>query len=106
MATKLHIKKGDTVRVIAGDAKGQEGKVNSVDPIAERAIVEGVNMVTRHTRPTSKNPQGGIVKEAAPIHISNLMIVVGGKTTRIGRKVDTKTGKIVRYAKKSGEVIK
>lgn len=105
MQTKLHIKKGDTVKVIAGDSKGQEGKVLEIDRIKLRAIVEGVNLVSKHAKPNSANPQGGISKQEASIHISNLMLLVGGKATKIGRKRNEE-GKIVRYAKKSGEVIK
>lgn len=104
---KLHIKKGDTVKVLAGDDKGQQGKVLQVDVEKQRAKVEGLNMVSRHTKPNSKNPQGGIVKKEAPIHISNLMVVDSkGNATRIGRRLDEKTNKSVRYSKKSGEVIK
>jgi large subunit ribosomal protein L24 len=106
MSTKLKIRKGDNVKVISGDAKGQEGKVISVDRESLRVLVEGVNMVSKHTKPTSANPQGGIVKQEASINISNLMLVVNGKTTKVGRKLDPKTNKLVRYAKKSGEVIK
>ncbi len=107
MATKLHIKKGDTVVVIAGESKGQRGKVLSVQVEKQRAIVEGVNMVSKHTKPNAKNTQGGIVKQEAPIHISNLMLVepATGAPTRIGRKLNAE-GKIVRYSKKSGEEIK
>lgn len=105
MQAKLHIKKGDTVKVIAGDAKGQQGKVISVDRDKLRAIVEGVNEVSKHSKPNAKNPQGGIVKKEASIHISNLMLLVDGKTTRTGRKADD-SGKLVRYSKKTGEVIK
>ena len=75
MSVKLHIKKGDMVYVIAGDSRGQQGKVLAVDPEKKRAIVEGVNMVSKHTKPNAKNPQGGIVKKEAPIHISNLQPV-------------------------------
>lgn len=103
---KLKIKKGDNVKVIAGDAKGQEGKVLSVDKEKMRALVEGVNMVSRHTKPNAKSPQGGIVKKESSIHLSNLMLVVDGKATRIGRKMDDKTNKLVRFSKKTGEVIK
>ncbi|MBD5397226.1 MAG: 50S ribosomal protein L24 [Bacteroidales bacterium] len=104
---KLHIKKGDTVKVLAGDDKGQQGKVLQVDVEKQRAKVEGLNMVSRHTKPNSKNPQGGIVKKEAGIHISNLMVVDSkGNATRIGRRKDEKTNKSVRYSKKSGEVIK
>jgi large subunit ribosomal protein L24 len=106
MSVKLHIRKNDTVKVIAGDSKGQEGKVVSVDPRTLRAIVEGVNMVSKHSKPTNANPQGGIIKKEAPIHISNLMLVVNGKASRIGRKTDEKSGNKVRYSKKSGEVVK
>ena len=106
--SKLHIKKGDTVKVIAGNSKGSEGKVIEVLIAKKRAIVETVNMVSKHSKPNAANPQGGIVKQEAPIHISNLMLVdpKSGDPTRIGRKRDHKTGKLVRYSKKSGEVIK
>lgn len=107
MQKKLHIKKGDTVVVISGDNKGQEGKVLEVVREKQRAIVERVNMVSKHTKPNSKSPQGGIIKQEAPIHISNLMIKdpKTGKPSRIGRRLD-KNGKLVRYSKKSGEEIK
>ena len=104
---KLHIKKGDTVRVIAGESKGAEGTVRKVYPEKGRAIVEGndIKKMSKHTKPNAANPQGGIVHEEAPIHISNLMVVDGkGNATRIGRKTDDKGNK-VRYSKKSGEVI-
>ena len=105
---KLKIKKNDTVVVLAGTSKGKEGKVIKVYPSTNRAIVEGVNMVSKHTKPNAANPQGGILKQEASINISNLMLVdpKSGQPTRIGRKRDEKTGKIVRFAKKSGEVIK
>lgn len=107
MSTKLNIKKSDTVKVIAGDSKGKQGKVLELDVVKQRAIVEGVNMVSKHTKPSAKNAQGGIVKQEASIHISNLMVVDNtGKPTRVGRKLDSKTNKSVRYSKKSGEVIK
>lgn len=104
---KLNIKKGDSVKVIAGDSKGQEGKVLSIDRVKNRAFVEGVNLVSKSTKPDAKNPQGGIVKKEASIHVSNLMLIEAstGKPTRVGRKLDEKN-KIVRYSKKSGEVIK
>ena len=107
MATKLHNKKGDTVVVIAGESKGQRGKVLSVQVEKQRAIVEGVNLVSKHTKPNAKNTQGGIVKQEAPIHISNLMMVepATGNPTRIGRRKNEE-GKLVRYSKKSGEEIK
>ena len=107
MATKLHIKKGDTVVVIAGESKGQRGKVLSVKVEKQRAVVEGINMVSKHTKPNAKNTQGGIVKQEAPVHISNLMLVepATGNPTRIGRRMG-ENGKLVRYSKKSGEEIK
>lgn len=104
---KLHIKKGDTVMVITGDHKGQQGKVLRIDTEKYRAIVEGVNLVSKHTKPNAKNPQGGIVKQESPIHLSNLKVIDStGKATRIGRKLDPKTEKSVRYSKNTGEVIK
>jgi len=107
MRRKLYIKKGDTVMVIAGDSKGQQGRVLVVDIEKGKILVEGVNMVSKHTRPTNKTPKGGIVQKEAPIHISNLKVIDGsGKPTRVGRKIDEKTNKMVRYSKKSGEVIK
>ncbi len=107
MRRKLHIKKGDTVMVIAGDSKGQQGRVLVVDIEKGRILVEGVNMVKKNTRPTNKTPKGGIIEKEAPIHISNLKVIdSSGKPTRVGRKIDEKTKKIVRYSKKTGEVIK
>ena len=105
--SKLHIKKGDTVCVIAGDSKGQQGKVLKVEVSKQRAIVEGVNLVKKATKPNAKNPQGGIVEQEAPIHISNLQVLdpQSGKATRVGRRVNAE-GKLVRFAKKSGEEIK
>ncbi len=106
MQAKLHIKKGDTVKVIAGNEKGQQGKVLGIDVKKQRAIVEGLNLVSKHTKPNATNPQGGIVKQEAGIHISNLMVIDSkGLATRIGRKRDDKN-KLIRYSKKSGEVIK
>ena len=100
------IKKGDTVYVNAGNDKGKTGKGLSVDPAKDRAIVEGVNMVSKHTKPNAKQPQGGIIKKEAPIHISNLNLIdpKSGKPTRVGFKVEG--DKKVRIAKKSGEEIK
>ena len=105
--SKLHIKKGDTVYVNAGESKGKTGRVLKVLVEKQRAIVEGVNMVSKSTKPSAKNPLGGIVKQEAPIHISNLNVVdpKTGKPTRIGRKVGA-DGKLVRVSKKSGEEIK
>lgn len=107
MQKKLHIKKGDNVVVIAGNSKGQEGKVLQVDRIKGRAIVEGVNLVSKNTKPNAASPQGGIIKQEASINISNLMIKdpASGKPTRIGRRLNEE-GKLVRYSKKSGEEIK
>ena len=104
---KLHIKKGDTVYVTAGDDKGKTGRVLEVQVKKNRAIVEGINIVSKSTKPTAKYPQGGIVKLEAPVHISNLNVVdpKTGKPTRIGRRRN-EAGKLVRYAKKSGEEIK
>ncbi len=104
---KLHIKKGDNVYVNAGNSRGQQGKVLEVQTDKSRAIVEGVNLVSKHTKPNAKNPQGGIVKQEASIHISNLQPLdpKSGKPTRVGRKENAK-GKLVRIAKKSGEEIK
>ena len=107
MAKKLHIKKGDEVFVIAGNYKGQKGKVLEVIVDKQRAVVEGVNMISKHTKPNQDNPDGGIIKKEAPIHISNLLPVdpKTGKPTRVGRRLNKK-GKLVRYAKKSGEELK
>lgn len=105
--SKLHIKKGDTVYVNSGVDKGKTGRVLEVLIEKQRAIVEGVNIVSKHTKPNAQNPNGGIEKKEAPLHISKLnpLDPKSGKPTRIGRKLDSK-GKLVRYAKKSGEVIK
>jgi large subunit ribosomal protein L24 len=108
MQKKLHIKKGDQVIVISGEYKGQQGRVLEIIRDKDRAIVEGVNMVSKHTKPNAENPQGGIVKKEAAIHISNVLPVdpSTGLPTRVGRKLDEKTNKLVRYAKKSEEEIK
>jgi large subunit ribosomal protein L24 len=105
MQQKLHIKVGDTVKVISGESKGQEGQVMSIDRKKMRAIIGGVNLVKKHAKPSASDPQGGIVEKEAGIHVSNLMIVSKGEATRIGRKMD-KNGKLVRYSKKTGEEIK
>ncbi|MFM7637622.1 MAG: 50S ribosomal protein L24 [Crocinitomicaceae bacterium] len=105
MQKKLHIKIGDTVKITSGESKGQEGKVLTIDRNKMRATVEGVNIVKKHTKPSASNPQGGIEEKPGSIHISNIMVVVNGVASRIGRKADNK-GKLVRYSKKSGEVIK
>ncbi len=107
MQKKLNIKKSDTVLVITGESKGQQGRVLFVDVDKKRAIVEGVNIISKHTKPNADNPKGGILKKEASIHISNLMILDStGKSTRVGRKTDEKNNNSVRYSKKSGEVIK
>ncbi len=105
--SKLHIKKGDTVMVNSGESRGRQGRVLRVIPDKERAIVEGLNMRKKHTKPNAKFPQGGIIEQEAPIHISNLNVVdpKTGKGVRIGRRLN-ESGKSVRYSKKSGEEIK
>jgi large subunit ribosomal protein L24 len=102
--SKLHIKKGDNVYVNAGEDKGKTGRVLEVLVKKQRAIVEGVNLVSKSTKPNAKHPQGGIVKKEASIHISNLNPVEGGKPVRVGRKLNAE-GKLVRISKKSGEEI-
>ncbi len=106
--SKLHIKKGDTVYVNAGEDKGKTGRVLKVLVKKERAIVEGVNMVSKSTKPSAKNPQGGIVKQEASIHLSNLNPIdpKSGQATRVGRKLSPDGRTLVRYSKKSGEEIK
>jgi large subunit ribosomal protein L24 len=99
--SKLHIKKGDTVYVNAGSSKGKTGRVLEVLVKEQRAIVEGVNLVSKSTKPNAKSPQGGIIKKEATIHISNLNPVEGGKPVRVGRKLNAE-GKLVRISKKSG----
>ena len=105
--SKLHIKKGDTVYVNTGEDRGKTGKVLKVFVDKQRAVVEGINIVTKSQKPSAKNPQGGFVKVEAPVHISNSNVLdpKSGKPTRIGRKLNDE-GKLVRYAKKSGEEIK
>lgn len=107
MSKKLHIKKGDTVYVNAGEDRKKTGRVLEVITEKNRAIVEGINMVSKHTKPNAEYPQGGIIKREAAIHISNLQVVdpVKGVPTKIGRRLNEKQ-KLVRYAKKSGEEIK
>lgn len=105
--SKLNIKKGDNVKVLSGDDRGKTGRVLKVEVSKGRAVVEGVNICTKATKPTAQHPQGGLIKKEAPIHISNLALIdpKTGKATRVGRRKD-ENGKTVRYAKKSGEVIK
>ena len=100
----LKIKKGDTVKIIAGKDKGKEGKVLLVDAKSARVIVEGLNIVKRHSKPSTANQKGGIVSKEAPIHISNVALVVNGETTKVGFEI--KDGKKVRIARKTGEEIK
>jgi large subunit ribosomal protein L24 len=102
---KLRIKTGDTVRIIAGDHKGTEGKIVRVLRDKNKAIIEGVNMVSKHEKPSAKNPQGGIVKKEAPVHLSNLALIdsKSGETTRV--RYEERDGVKVRVAKKSNEVI-
>jgi large subunit ribosomal protein L24 len=104
---KLKIRKGDLVKVIAGDSKGQQGKVQEVLVSKNRVVVEGVNLVSKHTKPSAAAPNGGIIKKEAALHISNVQLVdpKSGKTTRVGRKLNA-DGKLVRVAKVSGEEIK
>ena len=104
---KLHVRKGDTVKVIAGNSKGKTGVVLEVIPAKDRAVVEGVNIVTKHVKPSATNPEGGINKSEAAIHISNLMLIdpAKGEPTRTGRKLD-ENGKLQRYSKKTGEIVK
>ena len=104
---KIHIRKGDTVKVLSGNDKDKTGRVMEVDTRKYRAIVEGVNMVTKHNKPSAENPNGGIVQTEASVHISNLMVVdpSSGEATRVGRKLNDK-GILQRYSKKTGEFIK
>jgi large subunit ribosomal protein L24 len=102
---KRHIKKGDNVQIIAGDDKGKKGRVVEVITDTNRAIVEGVNVVKRHTKPNAQNQNGGIISKEAPVHISNRMVVdKSGKATKVGRKLNDK-GKLARVSKKSGDFI-
>ena len=88
MRTKIHIKKGDNIAVIAGDSKGKQGRILEIDVEKERAIVEGVNLISKHTKPNAKSPQGGIVKREAPIHVSNLMLIdASGKPSRKAKSI-------------------
>ena len=105
---KIKLKKNDIVMVTSGNSKGTQGKIIKVFPNENRAVVEGANLISKHTKPNAANPQGGIMKQESKIHISNLMLIdpQSGEPTKIGRKIDDKSGKIIRYSKKSGEVIK
>ncbi|MEI8137516.1 MAG: 50S ribosomal protein L24 [Bacteroidota bacterium] len=104
--SKIKLKKGDTVKVISGESRGTQGKIVSIDIKKERAIVEGVNMVSKSEKPSAKNTNGGIVKKEGSIHISNLMFVEGGKTVRLGRKLNEKTQKLERISSKTKEAVK
>jgi large subunit ribosomal protein L24 len=107
MQKKLHIKKGDMVKVIAGEERSREGRVLEVDRRSMTAVVEGLNIASKHSKPTTASPQGGIIKKEAPIHLSNLMLIdpKSGEPTRIGRTRD-KDGRLVRTSKRTGEVNK
>jgi large subunit ribosomal protein L24 len=104
---KLHIRKGDTVKVLSGNSKGKTGVVLEIITAKGRALVEGVNIITKHVKPSATNPEGGINKTEASINVSNLMLVdpATGEATRIGRKLD-ENGKLQRYSKKTGEIVK
>ncbi len=106
MARKFHIKRGDTVKVLAGNAKGKQGKVVKMLLDKEKAIVEGINIVTKHLKPNASNPNGGIEKVEAPIHISNLMLIdpSTGEPTKTGRKLND-SDKLQRFSRKTGEFI-
>ena len=103
---KFKVKKGDQVKVLAGESKGKEGRIVLVIPKMNRVVVEGLNMIKKHQKPSASSPQGGIVEMEAPIHISNVALVdpSTNEVTRVGRKLD-ENGNLVRYAKKSGEVL-
>jgi len=100
----MKIKKGDTVQVISGNEVGKSGRVIKIFPKKDKIVVEGLNMVKKHSRPTQENPQGSIMEKEAAIHISNVMFIAGGKPTRLGYK-SLEDGRKVKYAKTSGEVI-
>ncbi len=102
---KLHLKKGDTVKVLAGDDKNKSGRILRVIVKEQRALVEGVNLVTKHKKPDANNPNGSIIKLEAPLHLCKLMLMEGGKPTRTGRKLNA-DGKLQRYSKKTGDFIK
>src|SRR5205085_11755113 len=100
---KLNLRKGDIVKVIAGDSKGSQGRILEILRDKRKVLVEGVNLVSKHTKPNAKQTQGGIVKKEAPIHISNVLLIDGkGNATRVGRRMED--GKLTRYSKKSEEV--
>jgi large subunit ribosomal protein L24 len=104
--SKIKLKKGDTVKVISGESRGQSGKIVTIDAKKMRAIVEGVNMISKSEKPNAKNTNGGITKKEGSIHVSNLMFLEGGKTVRIGRKLNEKTQKLERVSSKTKEAVK
>ena len=104
--SKIKLKKGDTVKVITGESRGSTGKIISIDTKKMRAIVEGVNLISKSEKPNAKNTNGGIVKKEGSIHLSNLMFVESGKGIRLGRKKDEKSGKLVRISRKTKEAVK
>jgi large subunit ribosomal protein L24 len=104
--SKIKLKKGDIVKVISGESRGQQGKIVTIDTKNMRAIVEGINMISKSEKPSAKNTEGGIVKKEGSIHISNLMFVEGGKTIRLGRKLNEKTQKLERISSKTKEAVK
>lgn len=101
---KLHVKTGDTVKIIAGNERGKTGRIVSVNTSTGKVTIEGLNMVTKHNKPSAKSPNGGITQKEAPIHASNVMLLEGNTPVRTGKKVNA-TGKLQRYSKKSGELI-
>lgn len=105
MQKKLHVKVGDMVQIMSGESRGQKGKIMSIDRKKNRAIVEGVNLVKKHIKPSATNPQGSIEDREGSVHISNLMVLSNDKPSRVGRKLNGE-GKLVRFAKKTGEEIK
>ena len=104
--SKIKLKKGDTVKVLSGESRGQQGKIVTIDPKKMRAVVEGINMISKSEKPSAKNTNGGIVKKEGTIHISNLMFVEGGKGVRLGRKTNEKTQKMERISSKTKEAVK
>ena len=100
----MKIKKGDSVQIISGNDAGKTGRVIKVFPSQEKVIVEGLNIVKKHARPTQENPQGGIMEKEAAIHVSNVMLVLGNQPTKIGFRI-LDDGRKVKFSKKSGEVI-
>lgn len=105
MQKKLHVKVGDMVQVMSGAAKSKKGKIMSIDRAKNRAVVEGVNVIKKHVKPSATNPQGSIEEREASIHLSNLMLLVNDTPSRVGRKLNS-DGKLVRFSKKTGEEIK